>query len=269
MPAPASPLAQMNAWANSLEGNSRLFKPGTAHSEQIDFSAFGFDARSLDTPPAGWTSLKGELPKPAASLLSPNSGWMKRVGGHRAWDAGPSTSQNWMDAGEDWGPALPVSDWFTPEPAVTRADGFPVVVTRLSEGRIGVLRGQTDQTVPVGETSIVLIAPDAFGHVSAEAQVALSLSLADGQALPAWARFNGQTGQLLVQPPDNAQQELELHLTAMDQDGEKVTTTFLLKIKPKLSAPEGRMSFSEKMRQSASVTLSAALFNLGTPLRHG
>jgi hypothetical protein len=237
--------------------------------EFIDFKALGFDARELDTPAAGWTSLKGELPKPAASLLSPNSGWMKRVGGHRAWDAGPSTSQNWMDAGEDWGPALPVSDWFTPEPAVTRADGFPVVVTRLSEGRIGVLRGQTDQTVPVGETSIVLIAPDAFGHVSAEAQVALSLSLADGQALPAWARFNGQTGQLLVQPPDNAQQELELHLTAMDQDGEKVTTTFLLKIKPKLSAPEGRMSFSEKMRQSASVTLSAALFNLGTPLRHG
>ncbi len=47
--------------------------------ELIDFKAFGFDARELDTPAAGWTSLKGELPKPAASLLSPNSGWMKRV----------------------------------------------------------------------------------------------------------------------------------------------------------------------------------------------
>ena len=93
--------------------------------------------------------------------------------------------------------------------------------------------------------------------------------MADGQALPAWARFNGQTGQLLVQPPDNAQQELELHLTAMDQDGEKVTTTFLLKIKPKLSAPEGRMSFSEKLRASKSVTLAAPLQQLGAILRHG
>jgi hypothetical protein len=226
----------------------------------IDFSAFGFDARSLDHPDPLWTSFKGELPKPVPSLLRPSTEWLNNQSGKRSWNDGPSTTQNWMNAGQDWGQAQQSSEWYTTDGPMTRSNGFPVVVTRLAEGRIGVLRGQADQIVPPGETTLVLIAPDAFGHVSEEAQVELSLSL---------ARFNGRTGQLLVQPPEGAQQALELQLTAMDQDGEKATTTFRLTIQPTLSTPEGRMSFSDKLRQSAGVTLSAALFNMGGPLRHG
>jgi hypothetical protein len=238
-------------------------------SDQIDFSAFGFDARSLDRPDPLWTSLKGELPKPVPSLLSPSTDWLNKQSGKRSWNDGPSTTQNWMNAGEDWGPTPKSTEWFTADGPMTREGGFQVVVTRVGDGRLAVLRGQADQLVTAGETSLILIAPDAFGHVSADAEVRLALTLDDGQALPAWARFNGKTGQLLVQPPADAPEQLLLRLTAVDQDGETVSTVFRLDIGKNQTPSNGRMSFSEKLRSSTSVTLAAPLQQLGAILRHG
>ncbi len=235
----------------------------------IDFSAFGFDARSLDQPDPLWTSLKGELPKPVPSRLSPSTEWLHNQSGKRAWDSGASSTQNWMNAGQDWGQAPQSTEWYSADAPVTRADGFQVVVTRVGDGRIAVLRGQADQQVPAGETSVILIAPDAFAHVSADAEVRLALTLDDGKALPAWVRFNGKTGQLLVQAPADAPEQLVLRLTAMDQDGEAVSTVFRLNISKNQTPPSGRMSFSEKLRSSTSVTLAAPLQQLGAILRHG
>jgi hypothetical protein len=238
-------------------------------SDLIDFSAFGFDARSLDRPDPLWTSFKGELPKLVPSLLSPSTDWLNKQSGKRSWNDGPSTTQNWMNAGEDWGPTPQSTEWLAADGPKTRGDGFQVVVTTLGDGRLAVLRGQADQLVPAGEASLILIAPDAFGHVSADAEVRLALTLDDGKALPAWARFNGKTGQLLVQPPADAPEQLLLRLTAVDQDGETVSTVFRLDIGKNQTPSNGRMSFSEKLRASTSVTLAAPLQQLGAILRHG
>jgi hypothetical protein len=237
--------------------------------QEIDFSAFGFDARSLDRPDSLWTSLKGELPKPVPSLLSPSTEWLHNQSGKRSWNDGASTTQNWMNAGEDWGPTPQSTEWLAADGPKTRGDGFQVVVTRVGDGRLAVLRGQADQLVPAGETSLILIAPDAFGHVSADAEVRLALTLDDGKALPAWARFNGKTGQLLVQPPADTPEQLVLRLTAVDQDGETASTVFRLDIGKNQTPSNGRMSFSEKLRSSTSVTLAAPLQQLGAILRHG
>jgi hypothetical protein len=242
---------------------------GANPSELIDFSAFDFDARNLDQPHSLWTSFKGELPKPAPSRLSPSSEWLHNQTGHRSWGDGPSTTQNWMNAGRDWGLAPQSTEWYLAEGTMTSGDGFRVVVTGTGDARLAVLRGQADQLVPAGETSLILIAPDAFAHVSADAEVRLALTLDDGKALPTWVRFNSKTGQLLVQAPADAPEQLVLRLTAMDQDGEAVSTVFRLNISKNQTPPSGRMSFSEKLRSSTSVTLAAPLQQLGAILRHG
>jgi hypothetical protein len=268
-PKPANPTDSGSTPAKALEDERQSLFGKEGFKSEIDFSAFGFDARSLDRPDPLWTSLKGELPKPVPSLLSPSTDWLNKQSGKRSWNDGPSTTQNWMNAGEDWGPTPKSTEWFTADGPMTREGGFQVVVTRVGDGRLAVLRGQADQLVTAGETSLILIAPDAFGHVSADAEVRLALTLEDGQALPAWARFNGKTGQLLVQPPADAPEQLVLRLTAMDQDGETASTVFRLDIGKNQTPSNGRMSFSEKLRSSTSVTLAAPLQQLGAILRHG
>jgi hypothetical protein len=268
-PKPANPTDSGSTPAKALEDERQSLFGKEGFKSEIDFSAFGFDARSLDRPDPLWTSLKGELPKPVPSLLSPSTDWLNKQSGKRSWNDGPSTTQNWMNAGEDWGPTPKSTEWFAADGPMTRGDGFQVVVTRVGDGRLAVLRGQADQLVPAGETSLILIAPDAFGHLSADAEVRLSLTLDDGKALPAWARFNGKTGQLLVQPPADAPEQLLLRLTAVDQDGETVSTVFRLDIGKNQTPSNGRMSFSEKLRASTSVTLAAPLQQLGAILRHG
>jgi hypothetical protein len=234
----------------------------------MDFSAFGFDARSLDQTDALWTSLKGELPKTAPSLLMPNTQWLDNLNGKRAWDTGASSTRNWMNAGQDWGILQPQADWFTADAPKTGSGGFQVVVMSLNSDRIAVLRGQPDQQVPANEKSVIRIAFDVFAHASADAEIRLTLTRADGQAMPNWLSFDGQTGELVLEPPADAPQELELMLTAKDQDGENTTTGFRIKVIQADPAPQGRMSFSEKLRHANGVTLTSSTPLNGSMLGH-
>jgi hypothetical protein len=250
-------------------------------SALIDLNALGFDIKGLDTPLSNWVAHKGTLPQNTPSLLSPDTAWMNLFKSHNAWDKDTASNRNWMQQGQNWEavppmpgePVVPVTlnlpDLPDTEAVYTGEGGFPVKVTHLNEGRLGVLRGQPDQIVQAGETKLILIGSDAFTHISADAQVGLHLSLANGKALPDWIRFNGQTGQLLIQPPAGIMQELHLHLSAIDQEGEQASTVFVLQVQTAPLAPDGRMSFSEKLRQSSSVTLSASMFFMGSVNFHG
>jgi hypothetical protein len=250
-------------------------------SALIDLNALGFDIKGLDTPLSNWVAHKGTLPQNTPSLLSPDTAWMNLFKSHNAWDKDTASTRNWMQQGQNWEavppmpgePVVPVTlnlpDLPDTEAVYTGEGGFPVKVTHLNEGRLGVLRGQPDQIVQAGETKLILIGSDAFTHISADAQVGLHLSLANGKALPDWIRFNGQTGQLLIQPPAGIMQELHLHLSAIDQEGEQASTVFVLQVQTAPLAPDGRMSFSEKLRQSSSVTLSASMFFMGSVNFHG
>lgn len=164
---------------------------------------------------------------------------------------------------------MALTDAPRPEARLTRSDGFAVELAELPDARIGVLRGMDDLAVLAGDTRLVLISSGVFGHVNSEARIELSLALADGTARPSWLRLNGLTGQLLVQAPDGVSQELRLILTATDQDAQSASTVFVLKVEAAKPTPEGRQGFSDKLRQSTGVTLSASLFNLGGILSHG
>jgi hypothetical protein len=234
----------------------------------MDFSAFGFDARRLDHTDPLWTSLKGELPQPEPSLLRPNTQWLDNQNGKRAWDTGTSNTRNWMNAGQDLGTLQPQANWITADAPKTGSGGFQVVVMSLNSDRIAVLRGQPDQQVPANEKSVIRIASDVFAHASADAEIRLTLTRADGQAMPNWLSFDGQTGELVLEPPADAPQKLELMLTAKDQDGENTTTGFSIQVIQADPAPQGRMSFSDKLRNASGVTLTSSAPLIGSVLGH-
>ena len=245
--------------------------------EEMDFRAFGFDARNLDAPEAGWRLLQAHGRQTAADAGDAKSSWAQLLRGSLAWDARVSSTHSWTAAGEDWSIGQPMAESRPAEPVVqvqaapvlTAENGFQVVVSALPVGRVGVLAGQADRVVQAGDTILVLIASDAFTHVSADARVQLRITLADGKPVPHWIRFNGITGQLLVQPPEDFAQVLALQLMAIDQDGETARTVFQLDVQPKTPSPEGRLSFSEKLKQSARVSLSASASNMEHLLRYG
>jgi hypothetical protein len=130
------------------------------------------------------------------------------------------------------------------------------------------LSGQPDQQVLVNARSLIRIASDAFAHASADAEILLTLQSSDGQPLPNWLSFDGETGELVVEPPADAPQELALMLTATDQDGENTSTVFRIKLIHPDPAPQGRMSFSEKLRNASGVTLTASAPLIGSVLGH-
>jgi hypothetical protein len=143
-----------------------------------------------------------------------------------------------------------------------------VMVMGLDKERIAVLRGQPDHQVPVNEKSVIRMASDAFAHVSADAEIRLTLTRANGQALPEWLSFDGKTGELTLEPPADAPQQLELMLTAKDQDGENATTVFRIQVIQADPAPQGRMSFSDKLRNASGVTLTSSAPLIGSVLGH-
>jgi hypothetical protein len=142
------------------------------------------------------------------------------------------------------------------------------MVMGLDRERIAVFRGQPDHQVPDNEKSLIRIAADVFAHTSADAEIRLTLTRADGQALPKWLRFDGETGELFLDPPADAPQELELMLTAIDQDGENATTVFRIQVIQADPAPQGRMSFSDKLRNASGVTLTSSAHLIGSVLGH-
>lgn len=239
-----------------------------AKQPTMDFSAFGFDARSLDHTDPLWTSFKGELPKTGQHLLRADTQWFDSLKAKATWDNSASNTRHWMNAGQDWGMAQPQVNWFAADAPKTSADGFQVMVMGLNKERITVLRGQPDHQIPSNERSVIRIASDVFAHVSADAKIRLTLTRANGQVMPDWLSFDGKTGELVLQPPPDALQELKLMLTAIDQDGENTTTVFRINVIQADPAPQGRMSFSEKLRNANGVTLKSSSALIGSMLGH-
>ena len=245
------------------------FMLNDGHHFENGFSAFGFDTRSLNHTDPRWTSLKGELPQATPSVLRPETQWLHKLNTLHKWSSQTSTTRDWMNAGQDWQMFLPETDGGESEGPKTSTEGFQVFVNPLNPSPLVVLRGQPDQNIVAGQKSLILIAPDVFTHANPEAQVKLSLTLGNGQSAPAWVRINGQTGQILVDPPTDAPDQLVLRLTAQDQDGANASTEFLLNIQKNDPSPTGRMSFSDKLRQASSVTRATTSPQMGSILRHG
>lgn len=80
---------------------------------------------------------------------------------------------------------------------------------------------------------------DAFGHTDPNAVVKLEARLVDGAPLPAWLKFDPDSGQFSGEPPASAPTALEVVLVARDAEGREASLVFRPVVAPALSAPTG------------------------------
>jgi hypothetical protein len=94
-----------------------------------------------------------------------------------------------------------------------------------------------------------LVPPTLFGHSDPLASVQLSMTQADGRALPAWLKFDARTGKLTGTMPEGFKGELVLRLTARDSQGHAVHTS--IKLKAAEASPVARMGVAEQLQHAA------------------
>lgn len=135
----------------------------------------------------------------------------------------------------------------------TSGSGFHIaVVAEDSVGGDGLSlgRGIDNADVRAGVNTRIGIPMDAFVHTDPAAQVVLSATLANGQALPGWVRFDARAGTFTVAPPPDLEYELVIRVVARDNQGREVTTLFTIRVGK--GAPramlEGRPGLSEQLR---------------------
>jgi hypothetical protein len=152
---------------------------------------------------------------------------------------------------EEAAPLSPLSSFEVYEGVTLTSDhGFALTVIEAAELPLSVYRGQPDLRFSTGVFTEYQIQPNVFAHTEADAVVRLRLTQADGQSLPTWVQFNGKTGKLLINPPDGFTGDLVLRLVAFDQAGHEVVTIFQISIREPAKPQEGRMGFTDKIKDS-------------------
>jgi hypothetical protein len=69
---------------------------------------------------------------------------------------------------------------------------------------------------------------DAFAHTNPSAVVLLEARLANGAPLPSWLSFDGVSGQFSGTPPEGMRGEIEIEVTAKDNEGREARSSFQL-----------------------------------------
>ncbi|MGE5641339.1 MAG: putative Ig domain-containing protein, partial [Clostridia bacterium] len=122
------------------------------------------------------------------------------------------------------------------------ADGFPLERVSLAQAvlqpgssgtslgghRLFVFHGVPDMQLGTDGSSSLYIPEDAFAHTDPSAIVHLEARMADGTALPAWLRFEGNRGTFAGVPPEGLIGQLEIEVIARDTEGREAHTRFVL-----------------------------------------
>ncbi|NML27921.1 hypothetical protein HHL15_19360 [Zoogloea sp. G-4-1-14] len=140
-------------------------------------------------------------------------------------------------------------------PETTGGSGFHIAVmaggSSSSDG-LALGRGIGNADVRVGTSTSLGIPVDAFVHTDPTAQVSLSATLVNGQALPGWVRFDARAGTFTVAPPPGQDRDLVIRVVARDNQGREVTSVFTIRVGK--AAPramlEGRPGLSEQLRMA-------------------
>lgn len=158
------------------------------------------------------------------------------------------------------GTALPVAeraDFRTPAASsttdgLTRADGFQVVVRSGGGSEVAALRLGTvidDQQLPADQSFQVTIPADAFIHTKVDAVIQLSARMADGSALPPWVEFDAGKGLFRGRPPLGFAGDLEIVITARDQNGNIATQRLRVRVGEGVM---GKPGLTEQLRAAGS-----------------
>jgi hypothetical protein len=142
---------------------------------------------------------------------------------------------------------------------LTSNSGFPVVAIENAPPGLTLNKGITDQYVEQGTNNGKISIPyDAFMHSKQDAVIKLQAKQGDDTPLPAWVKFDPQTGSFDVTPPANFKGKVEMKVIARDGDGREATSIFRLFVgddAPAPQKPQSRNSLSEKIRLAAKRTM--------------
>jgi VCBS repeat-containing protein len=138
--------------------------------------------------------------------------------------------------------------------ALTRANGFQILVSPMGSGELMLNRSITDQFVDRTAVSSFVLPFDTFTHARPDATVTLTARLADGRALPAWIGFDARSGTFRSAPPNGVEGDFVIEVTARDEKGNEVKTQFKLSVGQK--AVTGRVGLSEQLKQEARRSLA-------------
>jgi hypothetical protein len=122
--------------------------------------------------------------------------------------------------------SLPLPDRPNIGEIITSSSGFPIRVIESEKPSLMRDKGITDQFIDPGRVTTFNLPSDAFAHTRSEAILTLVARQSNGQPLPGWVLFNPQAGTFTVTPPPGFTGELEIQVTARDNDGREAAATF-------------------------------------------
>jgi hypothetical protein len=127
-------------------------------------------------------------------------------------------------------------------PTVTTTSGFQVAVSAAGDdgtgggGSVIVMNG-IDDVASVDQVVSFRVPADAFAVGNVESVVQLRAVQSDGSALPAWLKFNADTGQFTGTAAAGFAGIIDVSVTATDENGNQASTTFSLAVGGEDGAP--------------------------------
>ena len=142
----------------------------------------------------------------------------------------------------------------------TRSEGFRTVVAKADEPALVLFQGVPDQFAESGRTLSLSVPADAFVHTQDRAIVRLAAVMQDGQPLPSWVQFNGETGKFSGEVPKGWKGELKIKVIARDQAGREAVALFRINVGEERSttvekAPAGKPDLSAQLRATGNRAL--------------
>ena len=134
---------------------------------------------------------------------------------------------------------------------LTRPEGFQVLVRdsgskNSNELRIG--HGLEEQDITALRPFTIQLPSDIFIHTNVNAVIQLTATQIDGTPLPDWLEFNARKGEFKGMAPAESVSEIDVIITARDENGHTATVRFRIRIGDRLSS--GKPGLSEQFRNT-------------------
>ncbi len=110
-----------------------------------------------------------------------------------------------------------------PTPFIASGDG-------RSGGQLSAISSIGDYAVAAGQTVSIPLPPSTFTSSDPGAQIAVDARQVNGQALPAWMRFDAATGTFYGRPPPGFNGTVNILVTARDSKGQAASTVLRLNV---------------------------------------
>ncbi|PAU61717.1 VCBS domain-containing protein, partial [Pseudomonas indica] len=141
----------------------------------------------------------------------------------------------------------------------TQRGGFQMLVIEAPQPRLSLYHGIADQYAETETQTSFSVPYDAFAHTDPNERILLSATLANGQRLPAWVRFDPRSGKFELVAPAGYRGELNIKVVARDSQGREASALFRFNVGDHRAAAAGsRGGLSDQLRQAAALRSAEA-----------